>query len=87
MRIEVSEKNNRRGPLLSTLLAVGICGLASAAVIACSTQQGSSNNSSAAPKDSTAKVSTQRVSDQAVAKSAATAVIDFELTELSGKPV
>lgn len=87
MRIEVSQKNNRRGPLLSTLLAVGICVLACSAIIAYSTQRGSSNNSSGAPKDSTAKVSTQRVSDQAVAKSAAIAGIDFELTDLSGKPV
>lgn len=89
MKKEVSQKNNRRWPLLSTLLAVGICALASSPLIACSSQsgKGQSNTPNAVAKDSPAKLSNQSASDQAASKPKATTAIDFELQDLSGKPI
>ncbi len=89
MKSKVSQKNNRHWPLLSTLLAVGICALGSSALIACGSQRnkGQSNTPSAAAKDSLAKVSNQSAPDQAAPQPAATSAIDFELRDLSGKPV
>src|SRR5258708_40323536 len=89
MRRKVLQKNNRHSLLLSILLAVGICGLASSALIACASQRSNSqsNTPSAAAKDSPAKVSNQSAPDQAAPQPAATSAIDFELRDLSGKPV
>ncbi len=89
MKSKVLQKNNRRWPLLSILLAVGICGLASSALIACASQRsnGQSNTPSLAAKDPPPKVSNQSAPDQAAPQPAATSAIDFELSDLSGKPV
>jgi peroxiredoxin len=68
---------------------VGICALASWALIACSTQttNGQSNTPSALAKDSPARVHDQAGIGQASRRAPATAAIDFELSDLSGKPV
>ncbi len=89
MRRKVSQKKNHRWPLLSTLLAVGICALAASALIACGSQRsnGQSNTPRAAAKDSPAKASNQSAPDQTASQLAATSAIDFELRDLSGKPV
>jgi peroxiredoxin len=87
MKKEVSQKDNCRWPLLWTLVAVGICALASSALIACGSQRskGQSNTPSAAAEDSPAKVSNQSAPDQTTPQPAA--AIDFALQDLSGKPV
>src|SRR5260370_39960348 len=89
MKSKVPQKNSRRWRLVSILLAAGTCALGSSALMACGSQRnkGQSDTPSAAAKDSPAKVSNQSAPDQAAPQPAATSAIDFELRDLSGKPV
>ena len=63
--------------------------MASSALVACGSlrSNGQSNFPSAAAKDSPAKASNQSAPDQTASQPASTAAIDFELQDLSGKPV